>query len=340
MGVGRSCIESTIRDARGLGCNRSGAAEEVSKGRPVLELPHDAGEGHEPTESARALDAQLRGTLPCVTCKYDLQGIPISGICPECGTAVRATILWRVDPEADEFRPMVSPALASLCLIGWSLSSLVAVLASWLPRVSEFLGGFMLHPPGFAWSTPLTIVAGAAGGLCLLGIIYPVRGGSKLKSLGAAVACLAYIPLLWAVARVRFTIDPVAPFVYGIDGSPEPRLHYRLLIGLCLCVVLLGFRPNARELVKRSLALRTGRVDRQTIYAMVGAVGVAMIGDLVRLGGLSLGSAAPWWLDQVGVMLVGLGSLLLTLGMVSAFVDSWRIARAIRTPSPTLRDIV
>lgn len=291
-------------------------------------------------DSARTLDAQLRGTLPCVTCKYDLQGIPISGACPECGTAVRATILWRVDPEADEFRPMVSPALTSLCLVGWSLAGLIAVLASWLPRVSEFLGGFTLQPPRFGWSTPLTLIAGAISGLCLIGVVYPARGGSKLKSLAMVVAIGAYIPLLWAVFRVRYTIDPFAPFVYGMDGSPEIRLYFRLLIGVCLCAILLGFRPNARELVKRSLALRTGRVDRQTIYAMVGAVCVALIGDLVRIAGHEMGAGAPWWLDQVGVMLIGLGSLLLTLGMISAVVDGWRIARAIRTPSPTLRDIV
>ena len=48
----------------------------------------------------------------------------------------------------------------------------------------------------------------------------------------------------------------------------------------------------------------------------------------------------PDLLRFVGTLIIAFGSALLTLGMVGALVDSWRIARAVLIPSPTLKDVL
>src|SRR5436190_23878239 len=64
-----------------------------------------------------ALGRQLRGDLPCVACGYNLKGLSIRSVCPECGTPVRATILSVVDPHAAELTPIRLPALVALGLL-------------------------------------------------------------------------------------------------------------------------------------------------------------------------------------------------------------------------------
>src|SRR5690606_12139500 len=105
-------------------------------------------------------------------------------------------------------------------------------------------------------------------------------------------------------------------------------------------VILLALRPNARQLVARSLVLRTGRVDRQTIYATAAAVGVAMVGDCLRMIASQLPVADRPFIGGVGTILVLVGSMLVTLALVGAAVDGWRIRRSLLTPSPSLGQLI
>jgi len=84
------------------------------------------------------LDRELGGELPCSVCHYELRGLSIRGVCPECGTAVRATILFRVDPMADEFRPLTSPWFTAQSLVLWSIGGLVAAVGFWLVHVFAY----------------------------------------------------------------------------------------------------------------------------------------------------------------------------------------------------------
>lgn len=38
--------------------------------------------------------AEIRQTTPCGACKYDLKGLPVDGVCPECGAKVVQTVPW------------------------------------------------------------------------------------------------------------------------------------------------------------------------------------------------------------------------------------------------------
>ncbi len=81
------------------------------------------------------LSRELAGDLPCIQCGYNLRGLTVKGMCPECGTSVRATLLAVVDPMAGEFRPISFPRLTAYGMLVWSH----AAVASDRP-ISDWMG--------------------------------------------------------------------------------------------------------------------------------------------------------------------------------------------------------
>ncbi|TVQ30342.1 MAG: hypothetical protein EA376_13250 [Phycisphaeraceae bacterium] len=275
-------------------------------------------------------------------CGYELSGLSVRGRCPECGLAVRATILYVVDPQADAFRPMRRPRLTAWAVTIWPAAALIAVLASWSPRLADLYDLFFISPsplPSDVGWTPAA--AFLVSGLAACALIRPVPETTRRKAIAGAVGCLLYVPLIAVVWWLHTTYDPIRPAPYTIQALADgERLLLRFLLSACGVAILLCLRPNARLLVARSLVLRTGRVDRQTIMATVAAIGLTVVGDLLRLMALGLPRAHGDFLDLLGVMLVMIGSLLVTLAVAGAVLDSWRIRRAILIPSPSLRQLL
>lgn len=287
----------------------------------------------------RHLDSQLKGRLPCIGCRYELQGLTVRGECPECGLAIRATILYQVDPQAEAFRPLFRPRITAWGTVAWLLAALVAALLAWMPRIEDLLQrSFKLNPtlPRVGALPALFI---AISGLASLVLIYPSEQTTRSQRLAATIAFLAYVPLTALVWWLYTSLDPGRAPPYFV-GEPQPdRILLRLGLSALIVVILLGMRPNARRLAARSIILRTGRVDRQTIAATVAAVIVTVLGDLIRLCSIPLPTAKGSWVSGFGTLVVLVGSLFFTLALLGAVVDSWRIRRAILTPTPSLRQL-
>lgn len=277
-------------------------------------------------------------------CGYDLQGLSIRGVCPECGLAVRGTILATVDPNAEALQPLPMPKVTALGLLAWSYGGLAAALLAWLPRavdIAERVGrGVVGHVDTPRWIAHALLVAILVSGLGAITLIRPTKHTTWKGTLGALLGVAAYAPLCWAVWRIQREIDPGSPPPYLVGGPVPERLAMRSVMNVSLLVLLLGLRTNARLLVERCLALRTGRVDRQTILAMALVVVISAGGD--GLWGWSV-FAPPGMQDllqDAGSVLVAVGSLLLTIGIASATQDSRRIARAVLSPAPGLRQVL
>lgn len=286
-----------------------------------------------------ALDRELKGTLPCVVCGYELQGLSIRGVCPECGTAVRATILFHVDPRAEEFKPIATPAVTAYALVTWSTAALVATLASWWPRIADVIEKFVPRPPSEG-AGYLCVAGTIVSGLAMLGLIRIVQGGNLLHRAGAVVSVLAYIPLVWALWRIHIQIDPYRPAPFLTNEFNVDRTVSRLIVAACVIVIIIGFRPNARDLVKRSRAMRTGRVDRQHLLLMGATLVLASVGDVFRAYSASVSPHAMDIWEVSGIMLIILGSAFFTLGLIGAVRDSWRLRRVILLPNPSLRQVL
>lgn len=290
-----------------------------------------------------ALGRELAGDMPCVVCGYNLRGLSIRGVCPECSTPVRATILAVVDPHASELRPIPHWPVVAAGLVSWTGAALGAALLWGVPRLLELWavtmgGGGYAGRPDFTGAA-LTLVG--VSGLGAMALVRPHGGLGVARVSAAVVGVVAYGPLLWVLWRLGSIpgLGALPDYLRGVGAATEPAM-LRIAGCVLIAVIVLMLRPNARVLVARSLALRQGRVDRQTLAAVALAAMVAAAGDVVALlatderGGIGETAA----LAAVG--LIAVGSALLTLGLAGALVDCVRISRALRMPGPSLREVL
>lgn len=290
--------------------------------------------------SAASLDSALAGSLPCVTCRYELKGLSIRGVCPECGTAVRATILYKVDPQAEEFQPIAHPRTLAAGLVLWSAGALAAAGACWALRIVDGFEEWGIAVPDMSWASWVAVAATLLSGVGSLTLIRPVPRTPIMHTIGSLIGALAYIPMIWAMWNILLELDPGRTPPYFGTSVQSDRVWLRLMAGASIVIVLLGTRLSARDLVKRSMVMRTGRVDRQTLWGMAIVAAVTMVGD-----GLRLAAAAGWGMDPdllrlAGTLIIAVGSGLLTLGLVGALIDTLRIARAVLIPSPSLTEVL
>ncbi|MFT3685347.1 MAG: hypothetical protein QM783_10545 [Phycisphaerales bacterium] len=294
----------------------------------------------------------LEGKLPCVVCRYDLRGVSILGVCPECGTAVRATLLAVVDPLADELRPIDRPRTVAIGLLVWiGALSLAGLLTAWSAIhqiVTQWQSGQTAPAPQWlAWVVcVLVLVAG-------VGATFLTRPHARVPQsyvLAAWAGVAAHLPLAGVALMlgglqplttgiVRPGSDVLGPFAVAWDPAPD-RSILRSTAGVLGLFIIVAMRPVARVLVARSLAIRTGRVDRQTMLATAAAIAVFVTGDLIGLlTRNSRGVTGEWGMLAAGT-LVAFGGVLLGLGLLGSLVDAVRIARAVVRPGPSLRQVV
>lgn len=285
------------------------------------------------------LTRSLAGDLPCVRCRYNLRGLSVVTRCPECGTPVRATVLAAVDPYASLLRPIPRRRLTAVGLLAWAFGALAAAGITWLLRVDD-LAGLNFSP----WATRRLVLASLVGigisGLGALVFIRPHSGLPRRYVIGAIVGCAAYAGL----ARVHWLIHGVhdavaaAPYLERDHADPA-RVKLRLAAGAMMLVILAGLRPNARLLAARSLLLREGRVDRQTMLAMAVVVGLGIIGDAMHGVSGALPSGAVVYAVTAGTVLIAVSSMLLTLALAGTAVDVCRIAPVVVEPAPSFTQL-
>jgi len=251
---------------------------------------------------------------------------------------VRGTILAMVDPHASELQPIFRPRMTATGLVFWSFGALGAVLLIWLQRIQEFVPSFTVSAQ---WSTSWIVWLVAISGFGSLVLINPHRAIPWRIRAFAALGCAAYVPMAWLVWWVQTHIDPFFPHPYA-DTPPQllQRAVMRIGIGACVIVAAISLRPAARLLVARSLVMRTGRVDRQTLLTLATTLAMAMLGDVLHVA-QSLVPGLPTELCRsAGVAIVAVGSLLFTIGLVGVCVDCVRLRYAILTPPLSMNDLL
>jgi hypothetical protein len=289
------------------------------------------------------LATELAGDLPCVRCRYNLRGLSIVSCCPECGTPMRATLLAVVDPRASELLPIVAPGLTSVGVVLWGTAAMGAAAVALLSHLVslglfpalEVLSLWSLVMAG-EWVVALTILSG----LGAVAFIRPHAGIAAAKVRLAALGVAGYIPVCMCVwwLNAYGALMSVSPLrLQTPQGAPAG-----VWLVLCLLVVgvLLCLRPNARLLVARSMLMRSGQVDRQTMRGLASVSMVSAAG--VLLGLLSGLVEAPVMdtVETVGALVILVGWLLFLIGLGGVTVDCWRLRPVIAATPLSLSDLL
>ncbi len=287
-----------------------------------------------------AMARRLTGELRCVSCGYELRGLSIREACPECGVPVRATLLGVVDPRAEELEPLIAPGVVAHGLKLWSVGALVACLCVWGLRIDEtvtFVTGHGLKLDVFGLIGAGALALSGVGALVLL---RPHRLVTRWSAMRAALGVSAYVPMVliyWAIYR-GFDVASPAPLI-SPGAQRLDRSLLRLAMLACVAIAIWGLRPHAIMLAMRSVIVRTGRVDRQSMYALLAVFLVAGVGDALNVGGVLMGGLLGDLLTQLHVVLVALGSVLVTLGMVNIVIDTVRLGPVLRHRGVGLSDV-
>lgn len=283
---------------------------------------------------------QLVGELRCIECGYDLRGLSIRSLCPECELPVRATILSIVDPKAEQLAPLIFPRFTGMGLVMWSTGGLLAILMVWVLRLSE-LSRDLLDLQWKPWWIPwLGLVGILVSGVGALAMIRPNHRVRRAVAIRAAIAAGCYGPLLLIYYTIYSRIDLLSPSPLLSPGASSlSRSVLRLMLFICIAVIIWGLRPNAVGLAIRSVVVRTGRIDRQSMYAVLVSFLVAAIGDALHLLGAVIGGAIGDVLSALQIVLVSLGSVLLTVGMINIVIDTIRLYPVLVRPGVGLSDI-
>jgi hypothetical protein len=285
------------------------------------------------------LISELTGSLPCVRCRYDLKGLSIRGVCPECGTPVRATLLAVVDPRAGELQPIDHPRATAAGLVAWSSAALLSVIGGWCVWAGKSLPGSRLE--GYLPAMEYGIVGLlAVSGIGAAALVHPHRNIPERSRRQALLGTLAYAPLIGLVGWLligRWPTETSSSVVAWAATSVSATI-VKLMVAIVTVGIILLLRSNARLLAARSVLLREGRVDRQHLLALASVLGVAVFGESLTLIGLSIQAGEAVVL--IGQVLVVVAGVLFTLGLIGVVVDCWRIRRAVLQPPLSLESLL
>lgn len=284
---------------------------------------------------------ELGGDLLCRRCRYNMRGLSIRGVCPECGLPVRATLLAVVDPRAKELQPLWFPRATAVGLVVWTHGAVASGLFVMVARLHAV--GIVRYESRDAgeWAA-LCAGASAVGALSL---VAPHRGlsvGQRMVALGGVGMLAGAAYLMW---RVLVLLDPQATIGAFADRPPMERVAWKLCADVAIACALLLLRPNARLLAARSLLMRTGMVNRQTLASLAAVAGVCVAGDLLMLGASALWGMRAWEgvtsvLGLTGQIFALVGGALLFLGLIGAAVDAWRLLPVVLERPLQLEDLL
>lgn len=288
-----------------------------------------------------AVARRLTGDLWCIGCGYNLRGLSIRELCPECGTPVRATILGVVDPKAHELAPLTAPRLVGVGLIAWAVGLWAAVACVGVMRIAEILrevAGSRWWP---GWAPALGTLGLIVSGLAAITMIRPHRFITRWEAMRAAGGVAAYIPLVLIYYAIYARVDRSSPAPFLKPGPQEfERAMLRLGMFLFVAMMIVGLRVAARGLAVRSVVVRTGRVDRQSMMAVLASFGVAAAGDAMHVLSALAGGGPGDLLATVGTVLVAVGSVLVVVGVSNIVLDTFRLWPVIVRPGVGLGDVL
>jgi len=282
--------------------------------------------------------------LSCAGCRYDLRGLTIEGVCPECGRPVLDSVRRAVDPAAHRLPRIHDPDTVGDALV-WLMSCLLAAMLLLVatPAVHQLaaqrIGGVVRHPT-------MAILGTLAGLVLLTGLgsvrqLAPPRGGETAPrvrryilrmALGLVAAGLGAIARANVPVPANWALDAGTTAAGAVIGA---GLGILTVGGLALTLGALG--GVFRVIGERSREYRTASGGRQRTADMVAATGGVVVGELLGLLGFAIDSTP---VAVMATMVVWACLLMLVIGLGYLLMNAVWIRRSLKRPPPTLPDLL
>jgi len=302
--------------------------------------PNGKSAGRPSRNGGGSLSRELSGDLPCVQCGYNLKGLTVRGMCPECGVSVRTTLLAVVDPRAREFKRVEFPRLTALGVTLWSWAGVAACVMAWILQAAYFWRPQGLPVTEATRALEWVLVASvAASGVGAIAFIRPHAGLPFRWRAMAFFGVLAYIPFVAAVHEMFVGWGTGMGSAFN-SATMEPHVPTQLIGAGAGIAILLFLRPNAQALQSRWLLMRIGAVTRQTMLAMIGVVLLWVCADLMVLIAARMHGGEDEILRMIAKLIILVGGIFLTVGVFSIAMDCWRIRAVVLRPPLALEEVL
>jgi hypothetical protein len=247
-----------------------------------------------------------------------------------------------VDPLAAELAPIYSPRLLFTALCIWSCATLAGCVLVWTIRALEFTTAGGTQPQLIAWLGPAACVLICIAAVALVPMARPHARLEPGTTIGVLVAVFAYVTLagLWWIIFVSMDRQTLSLFA-SATADDGKRTMLRLACGAATAVAVLGLSRCWKSLQSRSVLMRSGRLDRQSTPSLLAAIGIAAAGDIIWLlfKPEQETSIEGSLVRIISIALVGVGSMLLTVGIVAIAIDVIKLRPVILAPPLTFDDM-
>jgi hypothetical protein len=276
----------------------------------------------------------------CRKCGYNLYGLRVDRVCPECGLEIWETILHTVDPAASRLPRLHNPEAVGNALL-WLVVCMVvgALLVVARPIALGFDSLDETNLRNTAAWTPafLPFVAGLLGLAALWSVwrLAPPRREEPRGALRRDVRRLGAGVLLWAalVTLVGWTqVSQMSSARWWLRDAAWLGVAAAAIIGLS------GLRGVLETIGLRSRVYRTARGGRQGTQDLVAAILGTAIGHGLHL--LTVAKGLPEYWHTLGTVVVSVSTLMLVIGLVYLLVNAWWIRRALRRPPPAWNEVL
>lgn len=253
--------------------------------------------GNHPTPIVIAMDASGPGSdriataLPCGRCDYDLRGLPLDGVCPECAFPVaRSRLGEAADPAWLERLAWgvrlleISVTLALIAWIVYAVLGLIIAMASW----ANDLAGF---------------VTALGGAILTIGVIIGVGGLWQVTTpQGGRIE-----PEPWMSSRRVTRLIPVALAIYlaalaAAQFMPRIGLVSQVAAIVAIQLALAGVAVLAARLRWIAARLPEGTLVRRFTSIVRVAIFVSVIG-IILLAISGFGGVPAIWV-RLGALII------------------------------------
>lgn len=291
--------------------------------------------------------ATVSASMHCRNCGYDLRGLDASSRCPECGLDIWATVVHTVDPTSSRLPSLRNPVAVGNALVVLTACMLIGALLMSLPAVAGVLESasgsaagmrgsqWWNRLPSLDWQYALLLFVAGMWGVWTLA---PPRGSEphgpvwddvwRLSvGLGGWIACATMLARLTETQAV---------------SQRHPRLVLALAAGVFAVIGLIGLRGAFAVIGQRSREYRRMRGGRQSVGLIMPAIAVALFGRVIAYITRFDWFPGSWRFafQTIGQVITAASMLMILIGLAYLVVNAWSIRSALRTPPPTLDEVM